>query len=289
MPTSAPESLVLSTIFNTKIYTITSCAPTITNCPARIGSLTTEIILLYTTWCLFSLLATPAPEPQPTPFPTPAPASLSLGVGGGKEGEVYTTVVVTSYVDVCPGSGVLTTIETTQTQVLPVQLSGSIPIASITMITTTKTFTSEGMVSTVILTVPSPQPTTATDAVIGTGQGIPTQEGDAGFPSAVQGAKGNVRMTTLTLLPIAPTPSIPLLIPTSPNNPSISVPTAAASVYQAGNSTLNSGSVVSGTGAGVGGPKQSVLTAGANRGIEEMGWKSLAVGIVVGLVGFVVL
>lgn len=38
-----------STIFTTKVNTITSCAPTVTNCP--VGSVTTEIIPLYTTVC----------------------------------------------------------------------------------------------------------------------------------------------------------------------------------------------------------------------------------------------
>ena len=51
-PTSSgTTSLSTSTVFATTTYTITSCAPTITNCPAHMGSVTTETIALYTTVC----------------------------------------------------------------------------------------------------------------------------------------------------------------------------------------------------------------------------------------------
>jgi len=40
-----------STVYTTSIYTITSCAPEVTNCPAKIGKVTTDVISLYTTVC----------------------------------------------------------------------------------------------------------------------------------------------------------------------------------------------------------------------------------------------
>jgi chitinase len=47
---SAPAQTTL-TIYTTTVYTITSCAPTITNCPAKLGAVTTDTIIAYTTVC----------------------------------------------------------------------------------------------------------------------------------------------------------------------------------------------------------------------------------------------
>ncbi|CAK7274865.1 hypothetical protein SEPCBS57363_006384 [Sporothrix epigloea] len=46
---SSAASYITSTILSTHTYTITSCAPTITNCP--VGHVTTEVLTLFTTWC----------------------------------------------------------------------------------------------------------------------------------------------------------------------------------------------------------------------------------------------
>jgi chitinase len=48
--TSAPAQTTL-TIYTTTVYTVTSCAPTVTNCPAKVGQVTTETIVDYTTVC----------------------------------------------------------------------------------------------------------------------------------------------------------------------------------------------------------------------------------------------
>jgi hypothetical protein len=40
-----------SVVYTTVIYTVTSCAATVTNCPAKLGQVTTDTILLYTTVC----------------------------------------------------------------------------------------------------------------------------------------------------------------------------------------------------------------------------------------------
>lgn len=42
-------SMTTSTAYTTKTYTITSCAPTVTNCP--VGKVTTEVVAAYTTVC----------------------------------------------------------------------------------------------------------------------------------------------------------------------------------------------------------------------------------------------
>ncbi|KAH7144252.1 hypothetical protein B0J13DRAFT_607645 [Dactylonectria estremocensis] len=47
---SAPsDDLTTSTVYDTKVYTVTSCAPTVTNCP--VGHVTTETVGVYTTVC----------------------------------------------------------------------------------------------------------------------------------------------------------------------------------------------------------------------------------------------
>jgi chitinase len=51
--TSAPAQTTL-TIYTTTVYTVTSCAPTVTNCPAKLGAVTTETIIDYTTVCPIS-------------------------------------------------------------------------------------------------------------------------------------------------------------------------------------------------------------------------------------------
>lgn len=52
-PISQPSTTqyTTSTVLATTVYTVTSCAPTVTNCPAKLGQVTTEVITLYTTVC----------------------------------------------------------------------------------------------------------------------------------------------------------------------------------------------------------------------------------------------
>lgn len=49
--TTSPVEYTTSTVYKTSVYTITSCAPTVTNCPAKIGQVTTDTIIDYTTVC----------------------------------------------------------------------------------------------------------------------------------------------------------------------------------------------------------------------------------------------
>ncbi|KAL7790916.1 aspartic peptidase domain-containing protein [Trichoderma ceciliae] len=61
--TAAPT--LTSTFTTTHVYTITSCPPSVTNCP--VGHVTTEIVTSYTTWC-------PVENAGPTAFPSAPPA-----------------------------------------------------------------------------------------------------------------------------------------------------------------------------------------------------------------------
>jgi hypothetical protein len=193
-------SLVLSTVYSTSVYTITSCAATVTNCPARIGSVTTDIISLYTTWC----------PGNPTITPTPTPYSQ-------KAVEAYTTVFITSYVDYCPGNSQLTTITYSQTQVLSASPTYE---AAIPMYTTTKTWTNAGGETVcATLTIPSGAP-------------VPTPETPSypGSPAPV--VTGGTM--TFTVVPVQSAP----VYPAAPVYPgSNSNATANAGIYGAASGT----------------------------------------------------
>ncbi|KAM5342114.1 hypothetical protein ACJ41O_015145 [Fusarium nematophilum] len=82
-PTTAPTTLT-STYTTTSVYTITSCPPTVTDCP--VGSVTTEVITAYTTYC---------PGEPTTKGPKAPIASLT---------STHTSTRVYTITD-CPGSG----------------------------------------------------------------------------------------------------------------------------------------------------------------------------------------
>ncbi|KAH8675140.1 aspartic peptidase domain-containing protein [Ilyonectria robusta] len=94
-----------STITATNIYTITSCAPTITNCP--VGSVTTEVVTSYTTYC-------PGEETKPKPTKAPVTSLTSTYTStrtytvtdchgkGSCTKAALTTEVYTSTTMVCP-------------------------------------------------------------------------------------------------------------------------------------------------------------------------------------------
>ena len=63
---SGSGGLVTSTVSETHVYTVTSCAPEITDCPARIGRVTTEVTV-YTTICPVTATETASSKPTTTP------------------------------------------------------------------------------------------------------------------------------------------------------------------------------------------------------------------------------
>ncbi|KAI2781442.1 glycoside hydrolase superfamily [Daldinia loculata] len=56
-----------STVYSTTVYTVTSCAPSVTNCPAK-GSVVTETIALYTTVCPVAETQKPTQTPTAVPY-----------------------------------------------------------------------------------------------------------------------------------------------------------------------------------------------------------------------------
>ncbi|POS81205.1 hypothetical protein DHEL01_v200416 [Diaporthe helianthi] len=71
-PVPGSEQMTTSTIYSTTVYTVTSCAPAVTDCPGRLGSVTMQIIAISTTVCP----VTEAGHTGPTP-------PVENGGGGG--------------------------------------------------------------------------------------------------------------------------------------------------------------------------------------------------------------
>jgi len=90
---SPTQALSASTIHTTSIYTITSCATTITDCLTRIGSEITETITIYTTVCPVTQTRRNGGSPTgPTQTPIPSsPSSFTKYTAS----TVYTTSVYT--------------------------------------------------------------------------------------------------------------------------------------------------------------------------------------------------
>jgi hypothetical protein len=106
-------SSTLSTVYATTTYTVSSCAPTVTNCPY--GHLTTETISLYTTYCPVAATYTPVPT-------TYAPIESVVYVT-----TTYTISSCAATVKYCPYGS--TTIETyaTYAHVTPTKTGGIYP------------------------------------------------------------------------------------------------------------------------------------------------------------------
>lgn len=110
--TSRPASLTTSTVYTTSTYTITSCAPSVTDCAK--GRVVTETIPLYTTVCPVAETALPA---KPT---------TTGGTAARTTSTVYTTKTYTitscaPYVTNCPVGKVTTEVMAAYTTVCPVE------------------------------------------------------------------------------------------------------------------------------------------------------------------------
>jgi chitinase len=103
--------MTTSTVYATSVYTVTSCAATVTDCPARLGHVTTETIALYTTVCPVSGSAA-----KPTTTAAPYGSYTSTIV----KTLVYTVTSCAPTVTNCPAKvGKVTTELVTSTVVVP--------------------------------------------------------------------------------------------------------------------------------------------------------------------------
>jgi hypothetical protein len=166
---------------------------------------------------------------------------------------MITTIVVTSYIDYCPGNEKLTTIVTSQTLIIPAQTSARQMIEpSILMIKKIKTAVISRETTVMTLTIPygATEPTPAT---------IETPD------------------TPVTTVPTS-NPN-PTAAPELLSKVVILVPNTPVPVYSTSNSTVNTGTAtVSGS---MVLPKQSAVTGGADK-VRGLGFS--AVGLVLGVV-----
>ena len=116
--TSSPAGYTTSTVYTTSVYTITSCAPTVTNCPAKLGSVTTEVISLYTTVC-------PVTATQHTQYPVSSPT----GLPGGYDSVTSTLRVSSTFTTYITVQAAQTTYSAVVVPVYPTQPGGGENVA----------------------------------------------------------------------------------------------------------------------------------------------------------------
>jgi hypothetical protein len=182
--TAAPDSLTTLTVIATQVSTVISCAPTVTNCPARPTDIealpetqkqtvvVTNTVILTETVCPVSevpaisssviseadagkITGTTLTAPQTTAAEVTTSKvvetkSLTFTQGTGSTASIVTSTYLTTIVHTVPCNGGCGGGEKTKTAALPVQPSAEVPTAEPT---TTTTATSTG---TTTVTVPKP-------------------------------------------------------------------------------------------------------------------------------------
>lgn len=118
-PGPEPEIWTTSTVYATNIYTITSCAPGVTDCPERLGQVTTETVVSYTTVCPVS--ATESPSSSDI-----APAITESNPGFTSEYEPSATASGRESLTSLTGTGDIPTIAASEPQPLTTQLTADL-------------------------------------------------------------------------------------------------------------------------------------------------------------------
>lgn len=108
-PTSSGVDMTTSTAYTTIVETVTSCAPTVTDCPANSGTpyVTTKTVALYTTVC-------PVSETAESVTPT-APVTVSYITSTAYVTKTYTITSCAPTVTNCPVGKVTTSVATSTT------------------------------------------------------------------------------------------------------------------------------------------------------------------------------
>ncbi|RDW64038.1 hypothetical protein BP5796_10540 [Coleophoma crateriformis] len=114
--TSAPSAYTTSTVYATSVYTITSCAATVTNCPAKIGQVTTETYIDYTTVC--PVTATETGGAVATPSASSASGAESSGAPAPPAADSASAVTLTMTEITTVLSSTVTSYKTTTVRVL---------------------------------------------------------------------------------------------------------------------------------------------------------------------------
>ncbi|XXH03554.1 metalloendopeptidase [Hypoxylon texense] len=111
--------LTTSTIYATTVYTVTSCAPTVTNCPAGGSYVTTEVISIGVTVCPVTETGGSSPKPTTTTAAVPEGYTTSTV----EVTKTYTITSCAATVTNCPVGAVTTEVSVTTT-VCPIENGG---------------------------------------------------------------------------------------------------------------------------------------------------------------------
>ncbi|KAF3015000.1 Glycoside hydrolase 18 protein [Neopestalotiopsis sp. 37M] len=104
--TASDVEYTTSTVYSTKVYTVTSCAATVTDCPAKLGKVTTEVVAAYTTVCPVTAIETGVATAPNAPgsgskaystAPAGGSSSVSSAVPAGGASKSYSAVAVSSF------------------------------------------------------------------------------------------------------------------------------------------------------------------------------------------------
>ncbi|KAH8687119.1 WSC domain-containing protein [Tricladium varicosporioides] len=280
-PLTPTPLMTISTVYTTSVYTVTSCAPTVSNCPAEIGKVVTMTIPLYTTVCPVPTIVTKSTahkhhqsaklspsNPTRTPTVTSKARSSPNRRVSQKPSSVpntaYTTVVTTSYVSICPTG--LTTVTTSRTRTVTLRLSTLNPVkptSSIPMTVTTRTITVSGSKITATLTIPRTTP--ARQSTIGS-----TNKASADSITIIMMKTFTVRPVKSTAISVYPL-----------GNSTVPHGTWTASVVVKSTGTTRSSSMTSGGGSATGTSTAARPTITPVKGAAnvERVWWSLVLGV----------
>ena len=115
---SSPQ-MTISTIYETQTFTITSCAPTVTDCPAESTKLVTSVVAVSTTVCPVTEAGGYAVSTPPSSIVAPISTGVytsEAAVAPSAPAESVVTKVTNTTLTYTLGSGSSTTIVTTTIQ-----------------------------------------------------------------------------------------------------------------------------------------------------------------------------
>ncbi|ETS76298.1 hypothetical protein PFICI_11685 [Pestalotiopsis fici W106-1] len=236
---TTPAKLTTSTVYSTNIYTITSCAPEVKDCPTKKGQVTTEVIAVSTTICPVTEIETGAttaasiasvPLSSAQTFSTSEKVVPSVPSTGSSPLSVPTTAVINNAVETLPSSVELTTSTVYTSSVYTVSSCaegskecssqlGSLTTEMVALYTTICPVTAAVQNAAETIPVPSPSSVPST----GSSDAVPTIESLATEQSAPVGSSGVLPETatavitssenlssTVAAVTISTTPALPL-------------------------------------------------------------------------------
>ncbi|KAK3389003.1 hypothetical protein B0T20DRAFT_456994 [Sordaria brevicollis] len=234
---SIPAGFTTSTIYTTTVSTVTSCAPTVTDCPGKIGQVTTVVVPIGVTVC---------PITEAFPPATSVPAAPSAGVPGapGAPGVSSAPAVPSGGAPGVPS--------------VPVPSGGAPGVPEVDTTSTTS------VTSVHFTTVTVAKPTASAP---GGGEGVPAESSPVAFPSEVPSG-GNPSVPPVVNAPAVPSGTAPVGTGVS------AAPSSAPSTYSMPSPPAQT-EPVSGSE-----PSEIPVTAGAGRNVVAFGVPALMAALV---------